>query len=88
MKADTDQRQYYPRVAMRKWCPNGDSVGTKAVVEWGNVESPREGPLVVKSMGAMKKSSNARYLKSYLASGGSSFFPTSRIWTWRSPKVL
>jgi len=88
VKADPDQRQYYIRVAMGKRRADRDRVCTKAVVERGDVESPRKGPLVVKSVEVMKQNSNVGYLKSYLASGGSSFLPTSRIWTWRSPKVL
>ena len=49
VQTDSDHRQCYTRVAMGKRCADGNCVSTKAVVEWGHVESPREGPLVVKA---------------------------------------
>lgn len=63
MKADPDQRRYYIRVAMGKRRADRDRVCTKAVVERGDVESPRKGPLVVKSVEVMKQNSNVGYLK-------------------------
>jgi hypothetical protein len=56
VQADSDQRQCYTRVVMEKRCADGNRVCTKAIVEWGHVESAREGPLVVKTTEEMRKS--------------------------------
>ena len=64
---------------MGERCADRNCVCTKAIVERGHVESPRERPLVVKATEEMRKSNCAGYPKPYLASGGSPFLPTSRI---------
>jgi hypothetical protein len=48
---------------MGKWGPDGDGVGTKAIIERGNVESPHERPLVIKSVEDIKKGNGVENLK-------------------------
>jgi hypothetical protein len=78
VEADPDKWLYY-RVVAGKLCVDGYCVCTKAIVELGDVESPRENPLVVKATKEIRKSSRAGYLGHYLESGDSSFLSTSRI---------
>ena len=54
-----------------------ETVCAKAIAKRGYLEGPRERP---SNIGRCEEGSNARFLRAYLASGGSSFFPTSRVW--------
>ena len=78
VEANSDQWQWYTRVVMEKRCSDGNRICTKAIVKWGHVESAREEPLVVKATKDMRES-RRQISETYLASGGFSFLPTSRI---------